>query len=99
MLSRINNKHNYKTFSESPPASLLHCIGHILSHSSRRWRDSLTMAALSFTKGCSEFHHCTTFIRLVFHLVQASGTVKGFSTNKNKCVSFKFTKFLPSNEL
>ena len=47
----INNKHNYKTFSKSPPASLLHCIGNILilSHSSGKWRDSLTMAALSFT--------------------------------------------------
>ena len=67
MLSRIssesvvsvNNKHNYKTFSKSPPASLLHCIGNILSHSSGKWHDSLTMAALSFTNRCSEFHLCT----------------------------------------
>ena len=37
MLSRISseplmslgNKHNYKTFPKSPPASLLHCIGNI----------------------------------------------------------------------
>ena len=51
-----SNKHSYKTFSESPPASLLRCIGTILSHSSGKWRDSLTMAALSFTNRCSEFH-------------------------------------------
>ena len=49
----ISNKHNYKTFSRSPPASLLHCMRNILSHSSGKWRDSLTMAALSFTRGCS----------------------------------------------
>ena len=45
----ISDKHNHKTFSKSPNASLLHCIGNILSHSSGKWRDSLTMAALSFT--------------------------------------------------
>ena len=49
----ISNKHNYKTFLKSLPASLLNCIGNILSHSSGKWRDSLTMAALSFTNGCS----------------------------------------------
>ena len=67
MLSRISsepvmsvsNKHNYKTFFKSPPASLLNCIGNILSNSSRKWRHSLTMAALSFTNGCFEFHLCT----------------------------------------
>ena len=58
----ISNKHNYETFSKSSPASLIHCIGDILSHSSGKWRDSLTMAALSFTNGCSEFHLCTIFI-------------------------------------
>ena len=44
-----SNKHNYKTFSKSPPASLLHYIINVLSHSSGKWRDSLTMTALSFT--------------------------------------------------
>ena len=44
----VSNKHNYKTFSESPPASLLHCIGNVLSYSSGKWLDSLTMSALSF---------------------------------------------------
>ena len=48
-LMSISNKHNNKTFSKCPPASLLHCIGNILSHSSGKWSDSLTMAALSFT--------------------------------------------------
>ena len=43
------NKHDYKIFSKSLPASLLHCIENILSHSSGKFRDSLTMAALSFT--------------------------------------------------
>ena len=61
-LMSISNEHNYKTFSKSPPASLLHCIGNILSHSSGKWRYSLTMAALSFTNGCSEFHLNTKFI-------------------------------------
>ena len=48
-LMLISNKHNYKTFSKSPPASLIYCIGNILSHSSGKWCDSLTIAALSFT--------------------------------------------------
>ena len=60
-LMSISNKHNHKTFSESPPASLLHCIGNILSHSSGKWCDSLTMAALSFTNGCSAFHLYTIY--------------------------------------
>ena len=46
----------------SNPAFLLHFIGNILSHSSGKWHDSLTMAALSFTSGCLEFHLCTIFI-------------------------------------
>ena len=54
-LMSISNKYNYKTFSKSPPASLLHCIGNILSHSSGKWHDSLTIAALSFSP---EFHLC-----------------------------------------
>ena len=57
----ISNKHSYKTFSKKPPASLLNCIGNI-RHSSGKWRDSLTMAALSSTNGCSEFQLCTIFI-------------------------------------
>ena len=59
LLMSISNKHNYKTFSESPAAYLLHCTGNILSYSSEKWRDFLTMAALSFTSGCSEFYLCT----------------------------------------
>ena len=61
-LMSVSNKHNHKTFSKSPPASLIHSIGNILSYSSGNWRDSLTMAALSLTNGCSEFHLCTKFI-------------------------------------
>ena len=70
MLSRISseplmslcNKDNYKTFSKSLPASLLHCMGNISSHSAGKWRDSLTMVALSFTNGCSKFHLYIIFI-------------------------------------
>ena len=46
----INNKHNYKTSTKSPAASLLLCIKIILNHSSGKHLDSLTMAALTFTK-------------------------------------------------
>ena len=46
----ISNEHSYKMFTKSLPASLLHCIEKILSHSFGKCRDSLTMAALSFTK-------------------------------------------------
>ena len=61
-LVSISNKYSYKTFSKSRPASLLHYIGNILSHSSGKWHDFLTMAALSFTNGCSEFHLRTIFV-------------------------------------
>ena len=89
----INNKHNYKTFSESPPVSLLHCIGNILSHSSGKGRDSLTMAALIFTFvffysliGWQQRNYqlekkMIPVPLLVFHLVQVFGTVKGFLLN------------------
>ena len=70
MLSRISSeplmstrsKHYYKTFSTSPAASLLHCIGNILIDSSGKWRDSLTMAALRFTKDALSF----TFVQYLF---------------------------------
>ena len=45
-----SNKHDYKNFTKSPLACLLHCIENILDHSSGKCPDSLTMAALSFTK-------------------------------------------------
>ena len=54
-----SDKHNYKTFTKSPPAPFLHCIENILNHSSGKCRDSLTMAALSFTMSTSL---CTIFI-------------------------------------
>ena len=46
----ISKKHNHKTFTRNPPASLLHCIENILNRSSGKCRDSLIMAALIFTK-------------------------------------------------
>ena len=96
-LKSISNKDNYKTFLKGPPASLLHCIENILSHSSGKCHDSPT-------NGCSEFHQWLLWVSpsyniyslvspqqqrnyqlekkmipiplLVFHLVQALGTVK-----------------------
>ena len=61
-LMSISNKQNYRTFSKIPPASLIHCIKNILSHLSGNWRDSLTVAVLSFNNACSMFHLCTIFI-------------------------------------
>ena len=61
-LMSVSNKHNHKTFSKSPLVSLVHCIENILSHSSGKWRDSLKIADLSSTNGCSEFDLCTIFI-------------------------------------
>ena len=46
----ISNKHNNKTFTKSPSASLLHCIENILNHFSGKCFGSLTMAALSSTR-------------------------------------------------
>ena len=46
----LNDKHNHKTFTKSPPASLWHCIENILNHLSGKCRDSLV------GNGCSEFH-------------------------------------------
>ena len=44
----VSDKHNYKTFTTCPPASLLPCIENILNHSFGKCRDSLIKAALSF---------------------------------------------------
>ena len=59
-LMSISNKHNYKTFTESPSPPLLHCFENVLNHSSGKCPDSLTMASLSFTKStgvCAIFIH------------------------------------------
>ena len=120
MLSRISvrhlcksNKHNYKTFTKSPPASLLHCIQNILNHSSGKCCDSLTVVALSFAKSTGI---STIFIHqyLLDNSVMISsknddtdaslsfGTAKDFVnliTKKNNCVSFNFKKLLPFSEL
>ena len=58
-LMPISNKHNYKAFSKSPPASLVHFSENVLSHSSGKCRDSLAIVDLSSINGCSEFHLCT----------------------------------------
>ena len=55
----VSDKHNYKTFTKGPPLSLLHCIVNIFNHSSGKCRDSLTIAAFSFTKSTGL---CTIFI-------------------------------------
>ena len=76
-LVSVSSKHNYKTTSKDPPASSLHCIESILSHSSGKYCDSLTMAVLTFMKSTGI---CTmiTIPLLVVHLVHAFGTAKGF---------------------
>ena len=61
-LPSISDKHNYKTFAKSPPVSLLHDIENILNFSWGKCHDSLTMAALSFTKSTGL---CTIFFSLI----------------------------------
>ena len=59
-LMSITSKRNYKTLTKCPPASLLHRVKRILNSFSGKRRDSLTMAALSFTKStglCTIFAH------------------------------------------
>ena len=46
----LSDKHNHKTFTKCPPASLLHCMENILNHLPGKCRDSLA------DNGCSEFH-------------------------------------------
>ena len=46
----LSDKHNYKTFTKSPPASLLHYIENISNHLSGKCRDSLA------DNDCSVFH-------------------------------------------
>ena len=58
-LTSISNKFHSKTFTKSRPASLLHCIENILNHSSGKYCENLTKAALSFTKSTGL---CTIFI-------------------------------------
>ena len=61
-LISLSKKHNYKTFTKSPPALLLQRIENILNHSSGKRRDSLTIP-------CSKLHKstglCTIFILLI----------------------------------
>ena len=47
----LSDKHNYKSFTKSPPASLLNCIENNLYHLSGKCRD------LVVDNVCSEFHH------------------------------------------
>ena len=55
----VRKKHKFKSFTKSPPASLLHCIGNFLKHPSGKCHDSLTMGALSFIRSTGL---CTIFI-------------------------------------
>ena len=73
----INYKHNYKTFTKSPPASLLHSIGNILNHLSGKCSHSLTMAALiqlAFVKTINNGSACSVLFlgttRVVFSLLK-----------------------------
>ena len=49
----LSDKHNYKAFTKSPPASLLHCIENILNHLCGKCHDSLA------DSGCSSFTKST----------------------------------------
>ena len=82
-LMSISNKHNYKTFTKSPPGSLSHCIENVLNHSSRKCSDSLTMAALSFTKSTGL---CKIFVHLYLHANSVIITSK--KDNNDASVSF-----------
>ena len=57
----ISNKHNHKTFTESPPASLFNTL-HRKHFESFVWE----VPKFSEFNGCSEFHQvnglCTKFI-------------------------------------
>ena len=92
-LTSISNTHNCKTFTKSPPASLLHYIENSLNHSCWTYINSLKMATLSLTSQLALI--CTIFIHLyqhnyqlekktilipllIFHLVQAIYIAKGF---------------------
>ena len=61
-MSIINKTINYRTFSKSSPASLVHCIENVLSHSSEKCRDFLAIADLNSTRGCSD----STFVQYLF---------------------------------
>ena len=50
VLTSTSNRHNYKTFTKNPPASLLHYVENILNHSCGKCRKSLKMATLSSNK-------------------------------------------------
>ena len=76
-LMSISKKHKYKTFTESSPASLSHCMGKVLNHSSGKCRVFLTIAALK---------KMTPIRLLVFHLVQTFGRMKGFVNLLSKTI-------------
>ena len=77
----ISDKHNLKTFTNSPSASLLHCIENIVNHSSGKCCDSLTMAALSCTKSSGL---CTILI----HLLSNSVIISSKKDDTNSSLSF-----------
>ena len=63
----ISNKQGYKTKSSKiQVVSLLHCIKNILNHLSGKCHDSLTMAALSFTKSTGL---CIIFIQKYLNML------------------------------
>ena len=63
LLISIINKHNQKNTTRKPSQKVLLHLGtlHGKRHLSGKCRDSLAIADLSSTNGCSEFHLCTIF--------------------------------------
>ena len=56
-LRSVSDKHSHETATKSPPASLLHYIENNFNHSSGKCHDSMTMAALSFTKSTGSLYN------------------------------------------
>ena len=67
-LTSMSNTHNYKTFTKSPPASLLDYIENILNHSCGKCCRSLKIAVLSLKSQLALI--CTIFIHLYQHNYQ-----------------------------
>ena len=78
----ISKKHNYKTFTKSP-ASLLHYVETILNDSCGKCRDSLTMAALSFSKSTGL---CTIFLH--YYLLCNSVIINSKKDDTDTSISF-----------
>ena len=58
----ISNKHNYKTFTKSPPASLLHCT-------EKHFGSFIREVPLFSDNGCSDVHQVNWPLYNIFSLI------------------------------